>query len=500
MIAGWTLWLLGCSPGDPFPAPDAFEPPEGPGVPPVSFAEADLFEPCAWLLGDARDREHHNLVTVRDGWLWHPWAPEDAGGGVSIYDLSDPCAPSKIGEGWSETMRESHTLAFGEADGREYLAVGFQIPEGEDRSAHRGGVALWDVTDRANPVWASELELSDFSYPDAYFYVVLSTFWQGPWLYVSYGLNGLSVIDASDPTALREVNRIQTDPPTVFGSFHVIGNLAMASSAGVARTTLFDVSDPVNPVPIPGGEFELEDRDGQRRFYYFSNIGGRYALFARNGGAGGPVVYDIADPAAPIWVADHPLPEGSGGYVFRHEDTLFQGESELGAVYDFSDPAAPTLLQRIEQRGDLDTITPLGHLMTVSVDDRPNPGQATSVRPWRAAPDTRGPRVELSSPAPDALQVALSGRIGLSFDEQVEAASVFAGSVRVADARGQPVPGRFNVQESLINFTPDQPWEPDTTYSVTLPAGGVTDISGNPTEVEHRFRFATGAELARERR
>ena len=48
----------------------------------------------------------------------------------------------------------------------------------------------------------------------------------------------------------------------------------MASSAGLARTILYDVSDPVNPVPIPGGDFWVEDEAGEFVNYYFANLGG----------------------------------------------------------------------------------------------------------------------------------------------------------------------------------------------------------------------------------
>ena len=47
----------------------------------------------------------------------------------------------------------------------------------------------------------SELALPDYDYPDAYFRVVLSTFWQGDVLYASAGLNGVFAIDVSDPLA-----------------------------------------------------------------------------------------------------------------------------------------------------------------------------------------------------------------------------------------------------------------------------------------------------------
>jgi len=111
--------------------------------------------------------------------------------------------------------------------------------------------------------------------------------------------------------------------------------------------------------------------------------------------------------------------------------------------------------------------------------------------PWQEQPDGRGPVLSLHFPADGAEDQPLTSRIGLSFDEMVESASVFEGSVRVGTLDGEPISGRFNVQENLVNFTPDEPLWPSTTYVVAVPAGGVTDISGNPTSDSVAFRFRT---------
>jgi len=35
----------------------------------------------------------------------------------------------------------------------------------------------------------------------------------------------------------------------------------------------------------------------------------------------------------------------------------------------------------------------------------------------------------------------------------------------------------------------------DTTYTMTLPAGGITDVSGNPTTSDYSWHFSTGASV-----
>lgn len=98
-----SLYCVGCQ-----SAPDFLSPSDwtmsGPGGPAVSFGAEALFEPCATLSGGDDDHQEHNLVSMVDGYLLMPWAPEDASGGLSFFDVSDPCAPKEVGRvtasGW----------------------------------------------------------------------------------------------------------------------------------------------------------------------------------------------------------------------------------------------------------------------------------------------------------------------------------------------------------------------------------------------------------------
>lgn len=520
-----SLALVACpneSPGPPaapilpvFPAPDAWTI-SGPGGPSTTFAEADLWEHCAYLLGGSEDAEHHNLVAMYDGWLVMPWAPEDGGGGVSFFDISAPCAPVLQGEGYSELMRETHSLGFSTVQGRDYLAVDYHgglvegrggagddddIPSGEVL----GGVGFWDVTDRSAPVWVSELDLPGYHYPDSYTRLTLSVFWQGPWVFVSGTSNGVYIVDASDPLSPTLAAQYLFDPGLLVGSFHVIGNLAMASTAGGIRTVLMDVSDPLNPEPIAGGEFNVGDGDGRPRAYYFANVGGDYGLFARKDGGGGPILYDLRDPSRPRFAGDAPTPDGSGGYVSLHEQFVFIGDSNFGSVWDFTEERDPVEVGRMALQGDFDTLVPIGNVAIASVDSGGAPGQPTAVVPWRLTPDARGPRVGLTSPRDGDRFQPVTSRVGLSFDEQIEPMSVHAGSARLWSLRDEgegwhteAVPIDVNVQENVVNITPRAGLQADTTYVLQLPAGGIADTSGNPLEEALELRFSTGQLVLRQ--
>ena len=488
--------LAGCGPRDlpvdvpdptVFPDPDAWGTTEGPGGPSRVFTTEELGQPCGFVVGGEGDAEHHNLVVMYDGYLVHPWAPESGGGGISLLDFSDPCAPQVVGQGWADGMRETHTLAFGEVEGRSYLAVDYH------EALAVGGVGLWDITDRSAPVWVSELATPGYHYPDSYLRVTFSNFWLGDVIYVSAAFNGVHVVDASDPLDLRLVNTVTFEGlPHLVGSFTVVGDLAIAASAGTSRVVMLDVSDPWNPVPIPGGDLSISGTEGEDVEYYFSSVGGTYAFFARKDAGGGPVVYDLTDPSAPEKIGEVFTADGDGGYVYRQSDRVFLGDSNFASIYDFREETLSEVA-RYEGPGDLDTLSPIGNVAVLSVDSGGAPGEASGVWPFEREPDRVPPRIELARPAPGSTWVAPTTSIGVSFDEWVEHASVFEGSFRVVDSWGQQVPGRFNTQESIVNFTADEPLVEDQVYTVTVPAGGITDVSGNPTVEAFSWQFSTGA-------
>lgn len=470
---------------DPMPEPGDWST-SGPGGPTASFASDELFAPCAYLNGGEGTAEHQNLVVMHDGWLLFPWAPEDGGGGISFFDFADPCAPEKIGEAYSETMRETHTLATGIVGGREYLAVDHHIDN------DTGGIGFFDITDPTNPQWVSSLNLPGYHYPDAYFRVALSTTWLGDRLFVAAGLLGVFTIDVSDPANPVILNQVE-EAGHLVGTFHVVGDVGIASSAGLSRVIVYDIADPDDwQVRV---DFDVSTDFEEYANFYFSNLGGEYMLFARKNNGGGPVAWDFTDPDNPVLAGALEVEDGDGGYVFRHNDRLFQGESNFGVLYDFTDPANMQELNRFELTGDLDTITPIGNVAVVSVDEKGDPGKATGIFPWDPAPDTRAPSVRWHRPADGQTWVKPTSAIGISLDEQAEPRSAHAGSIRVWTDDGAAVPGRFYGMEGAINFVPDAPLPENTTIWVEVPAGGVADTSGNPVAETTRFGFSTGARV-----
>ncbi len=478
-------------PPRPYPEPGAWGPNRGPGAPTVTFAPEQLLQNCAWLDGGPGDRtDHHNLATMYDGYLLLPWSPEfGLSGGLTFWDIADPCAPVRVGGGESPAMRETHSIGFSHEGGRWAVTNHLE-------SFVRGGIMFWDVADVEAPTVASTLHLEGFRYPDAYQRVTLSVFWQVPYVYVAGADNGVYVVDASDPRAPRLVTRHSLEPVLRAGQVQAVGNLLIVTAAEGARTVLLDISDPTAPQPIPGGDFlARETPDGPGREAYFTNVEGGYVWYARKEGGGGLIVYDVRDPTRPTWAGAY-RSDGNGGYVFLKEGLAFVGESNFAAIYDVRDLGNIQPVARLGLEGDLDTITPVGNVAVLSVDDKAAPDQGSAIAPWAAAPDTTPPRVTWSFPAEGAADLPPTSALGLTFGEPVDVRSAWEGSVRLYEAGTDPartrVDGFVSAQENVVNFRPRAPLQPRTRYVLEVPAGGVADFNGNAVAEPFTLTFTTG--------
>lgn len=474
-----------------WPEPGDWPANHGPGGPSVEFTPEQLDITCAYLDGGPNDIDHHNLVQMYDGYLFMPWAPEWASGGVTFFDVSDPCNPLVVGTGESARMRESHAVGFAEIGARRFALVAYKEP---GLLASPGGIQFWDITDPTTPFAAKHLELPGHAYPDAYARVVLSAFWQVPYAYVAGSENGIFIVDASDPMNPELVGEYDIEPTMRAGQLQVIGNLLVVSAAEGPRTVLLDVSVPDFPQPIAGGDFEIVDSEGMTREGYFANMEGSLVWYAVKNGNGGLLAYDIADPSAPTY-AGHYDSGGNGGYVFVKDDVAFVGESTFAGLYDVSDPGAIVPMKTLMLPGDLDTITPIGNVAVLAVDDESEPDQASAVVPWTSEVDVVAPRVTWSVPADGAQNLAVTSRIGVTFSEFVDPRSAWEGSVRLyrTGDDGEPIPvlGTISAQETIVSFCPKEALLPGTEYTFEIPAGGVVDHNGNAVEEPMVLTFTT---------
>lgn len=472
----------------PYADPGAWPRPHGPGLPTTGFDEESLFEHCAYLDGGELDTsDHHNLVTMYDGYLMMPWAPEYGRGGLTFFDVSDACSPTVHGSGWSQTMRETHSIGFSHEGGSFAVTASMRMV----LEYGGGGVQFWNVEDTSAPEHIVDLDVPAFFYPDAYGYIIMSSFWQVPFLYLGAGFNGIYVVDATDPSNPVLASQYNFDPPIRVGQVQAVGNLLVVSATGGARTVLLDISDPTSPRPIPGGDFQAVDAEGTPREAYFSNFSGGIVYYARKDDGGGLVAMDVRDPSAPAYHGGINVP-GSGGYVFLQHERAFVGMGSRAAIFDITDPLAMVELQELNLEGDLDTFTPLGHIGVLSVDADAIDDQGSAIVPIAADPDLRAPTVNFVWPRDGATDVATSSRVGVTLDEHVEVRSAFEGSVRLYETEsGRRVAGVVSAQEGFVNFHPRCSLEPATSYTLELPAGGVSDFSGNAMAEAFLSEFRT---------
>jgi hypothetical protein len=132
----------------------------------------------------------------------------------------------------------------------------------------------------------------------------------------------------------------------------------------------------------------------------------------------------------------------------------------------------------------------VGSLLVLADDELPYRGMVIAAH--STEPDTDPPAVDTVLPKNGATGLAKTSRIGLSLTDNVELATVHAGSVIVRPMGGQPIKGTFGLYMTILNFDPDEDLLPNTTYEVVLPAGGVKDLVGNGIAAEFKSTFTTG--------
>jgi hypothetical protein len=103
-----------------------------------------------------------------------------------------------------------------------------------------GGLTVFDVSDKANPVFRKTVTLAG------------DTTWNAVWakgdaLYVGSGKNGVLVFDITDPADPKMLRGVPGDAFSVH-TIYVDGDRMYAQAAGVNQVLLFDVSKPLEPV------------------------------------------------------------------------------------------------------------------------------------------------------------------------------------------------------------------------------------------------------------
>lgn len=429
---------------------------------------------------------HINQPHVVNGYLWLSGNAHQ-----EVWDISDPYQPQMVAavdspHGNGEA--EGHQLSFAKRDdgsgGYQTFAV----------TISGRGVDFWNLTDPTQPQLCHALQLAGINYGDNT-EAVWGCAWQGRYVFVGGTNTGLHVVDAQNPYAPVVVNRIPTAGlgGVSAGPVWALGNLlVVATPKGSAGIATLDISDPENPFLMDS----LQPATGTSSY-----MGG---FFGGNAYLQSPFrTYDVtSDPySIQLLGSSQTVPSE---YMSFGDGRLLLGSLRTAAggiggvvIYDIQNPNALTQLAHIPARAnsqaDDQFSVKIGNLLVLS-DDQALGESGAFLAPIATTVDTIAPQVMQVQPVDGALGQALTSRVGISFSDQIEFASVDASSLIVRPLLGGPaVPGRFGVLHTVVSFAPDAPLQPNTTYEVVLPAGGVTDLVGNALSSTFTSTFRTGA-------
>jgi hypothetical protein len=402
-----------------------------------------------------------------------------------IHDVSNPAAPKQLSSFTTPNRTgaeaESHTVSFARYGNTFYMVtIGGK------------GIDIWDVTSATAPKHVAQRAIPGTNYGD-YTEAVWGVSWQGQYIYVGATNNGIKVIDAANPTAPTIVAEVPTSQygGVSAGPLDAIGNVLVVTtpkeSGGVAT---LDISDPTKPVRLASFTTDKAYIGMFYRHYVF--LIGVHAWDVltnpRSIGSGTSPIGSLATEAAE--------------YMAFSDDYMFLGHvrAEIGGTPGASkitvaDPRNMRVTSRIWGRldqgdkNDDQFPLPIGNLLVIGDDQSPYYGWFIAVH--QQEPDSKPPVVDTVIPNNQATAVSTKSRIGITFSDNIELATVNAASFIVRPVGGQPLAGKFGVRMGVVNFDPDADLQPATTYEVVLPKGGVADLVGNTLTTEWKSTFTT---------
>ncbi|HET7792932.1 MAG TPA: Ig-like domain-containing protein [Rhizobacter sp.] len=427
---------------------------DGPGLPNLSYSSSEVFKPLTILNSDVGGSARgHGTVQMVNGYLFVPFGRDSgaSGGGFSFYDMSNPRAPVKVSQTNVTALREPHGFGFSNSYAGRYAVM-----------QSIGGIQFWDFTNALAPTLLNSMTLPGIAESD-YALGAWWAFWQAPYVYVGGSGNGLYIVNAADP---RNPVHVKTVPTSTWGGFRVgpvfaVGNLLVMTSTDQSGLVTMDISDPINPRVLAA----TSSLAGQ----YSGIVNGERIVTA--GTDNRLHVYDISNPSVITQVAQSADQGGKGGYVSTQRGFAHAGFSVKYAKVNLSDGStAGTGSSNITNR-DEDFGTVFGNLVLVGNDH----GNGSAIIPHQTSPLSGAPAVNMVSPKNNATDQPTSSRIGITLTDQIDLRTVSTSTFIVRPVGGSAISGKYSGQSGILNFWPDSPLLPGTTYEVVVPAGGMKD-------------------------
>ena len=431
---------------------------DGPGLPNLSYSSAEVFRPLTILNSDVSGSARgHGTVQMVNGYLFVPFGRDSgaSGGGFAFYDMSNPRAPVRVSQTNVTALREPHGFGFSNSYPGRYVVM-----------QAINGIQFWDITNERAPTLLRSMTLPGIAESD-YALGAWWVFWQAPYVYVGGSGNGIYVVDATDPRNPTLVTQVSTGS---WGGFRVgpvfaVGNLLVAASnnEGPGLVTL-DISNPRAPSVIASTTAMAG--------HYSAMVNGERVITA--GIDNRLHVFDITNPAAFPQLVQSPDIGGRGGYVSTQRGFAHAGFSNKYAKVNIATGAiVGTGTSNIANR-DEDFGTVFGNLVLVGNDH----GNGSALMPHQTGPITGSAAVNMVSPKNNATNQALTSRVGITTTDQIDLRTVSASTFIVRPLGGSALAGKYSGQSGILNFSPDAPLLPGTTYEVVVPAGGMKDDVG----------------------
>ena len=440
---------------------------EGPGINQETFSSVGQRLASFDLNGPGQSGEEGRTTSVgyRNGWFYADSRNISGSGGLAIYDFSD----------FSDPKRVSH---FYHSDRPEHLFFE-TIDPAHNQHYYQNNTFVnsplsWDLTQLPSLLIETNLAYTISRSPDVQAFMVPPYAYYGQYGYPR-SHKPMEIWDMR--TNERIVDDLDFENDLGFrGVPTVIGNLMIitASNRGDGVAT-YDVSDPTNPIL-------LDVLYGVGNAYEPTVYGNQIVMpghFAD--GQSGVSLIDYSDPSNLQLVHQFEV-QGSEQYANFQDNYMFLATTKVNM----------NTYQTVKKfyKGN-QYLMPIGNVVLIISGK----GSAAFFS-HQLDPDTNGPYVNHHLPQDGAINQALTTRVGIVIPETLRTDTINDTTFIVQEVGGNQIDGTYTyTDKGIINFTPRVALNPNTSYRVILPQGGIEDIVGNGMENELSFTFSTGSSI-----
>ncbi|HXS16205.1 MAG TPA: Ig-like domain-containing protein [Polyangiaceae bacterium] len=453
----------------------------GPGIGNIDCGSQEHFKPFAFIDHNVGGDPHGQNVTVMiRGYFMTVFAP-DSGlppGRIGIYDVSDPRHPTQAkyySGANTDVFREQHSLPIALIDGKQYIAM-----------QTRAGIQFWDFTDPLNAFVAGRLDLPGVTGGD-YENVAWQASWQGHYLFVSGGNQGIYVIDAADPINPQLKNQVRTSATGGFrvGPIFALGDLMVISNMDQGGSyAVLDISEPEDPA--------LLDQKGNAPRMYSIAVGPNQRFYTA-GRDGNFLIHSFSDPTNIVEVKNALIGQDQL-YAAVQDHFVYLGRQENVVKVDVTNEQNPQVVGEGtlgRDHPDHGQVTPMGNLIYIGNDH----GSGSAFFCNQMGQDTTPLSPDTVYPEDGATSVPTQARLSIVFSDFVDLETVSKETIAIRPVDGEALDGVYTYQFNHLSFSPDEPFLADTTYEISIPSEGVADVMGNGLSEDVVVHFSTGSNV-----